>query len=206
MIHHLDSLDKLANDKANEGCRAELKKLADRFVACGNHDKMIETYRLADHLGHLNSSLVLTIVSINQGLLFFQKSPDDVKDLISKLTPTPKGRVGDLILTRMAAVRIKRIHDLVATNNNHNKQMYEWQVSQGKGNIGSPPVYEPLPELRTIQEIRNYVDESKHPLFRWDWRKLKDRLEKELLNKPELTDENISLGMDLVIAGQVMSA
>lgn len=218
-LFHDDVLDRLAQKKCDEGCRANLKDAADEVMRTGISNEIIQAMRIAEVRGFLHPDLTLTLVQINQALLFFKADEVSVKEKLTALTPRAKNPVPvpPKVLVKMCALRLKKLVEaFVAHNKNaeaQNKNRAE-ALAEASAYPNRPPpwaantamqVILPIPEeLRTIEAVKEILTGAEKYINKWTFREV----EKEfaiLLAKPELADEHMSAGWDLVLTGQVMS-
>lgn len=205
MFYHDEELDKVANKKADVGCRATMKSLADGYTNTGTARKILLAYEQAEKLGHLRTDIDITMVCLSQGILFFHKKLDEVRSSIHNMVPPVKGKVPTVVLTKMVAARIQEIVNLVKGRNSNMLESHRWTTANAR-NAGQPPppppVLLPIPDnFRTIQSIRDFL--STQPRNAWEMKQMENRMEREVLNKPELTDAIVASAMDLVICGLV---
>lgn len=217
MFQYSLSLDKIANEKADEGARAELKKSAYEYVSCGDHHKIVSTYELASRLGHLREDMTITLVSINQGVLIYHKPIEEVQSIIEAIEYKPKGKVSSKVLQKMTYRFLKSIHEIVVAGNAYEKQRYEWALQSQKNNLNFPttipaPVVIVMPEFRTVKQLNDWLIDFANPgtlnktTSRWQFSQLHKKMHKKLLRKPELADQDISGGTDLLISDIVMGS
>lgn len=206
MIYSIPDLDKLANEKADDGCRPLLKAAANKYITCGDHSKIIEAYRIADTEGHLRSDLVLTMVSIIGGILFFNKSPESVWEIVREMVPPVKGKLPSTTLQKMVALRIKELIKMVRYQNQSYINTYNWQAEDAKKGGKPLPAYPtliPEPDFKTLNELNHWLDNSPFP-YKYEIERFAKKFRKQVLNKPELTDQDVAGGMNLVTMGLVM--
>lgn len=205
MFYHSNDLDSMASKKADEGCRQVLKRSADVVKPCGDHAKIISAYEIANANGHLRPEMTLTIVGLNQVLLFFYKDLETTTELIKAARPEIKGEVPKAVLIKMAALRLSNLVKEVKQHNYSQLQSYKWMVesyNKDPKNHFAPvaPVAINIPDLRTVESIRDFI--KSNPKV-YQIRHMLPKFEKDLFSKSELTDNEISSAMDQVIIGLV---
>ena len=209
-LFHDVLLDQMAMKKCDEGCRPNLKDAADETMRTGISAEIIQAMQLAEARGFLHPDLTLTLVQINQALLFFKTDADSVKALVSVMVPKTKNSVPipPKVIVKMAALRLNK---LVKSLHEHNRNASDRNASNAAQAaagqawaMGQPPVPSlTVPdELRTVEATKRALQDLVN-LRSWQARDI----EKDfvmLFAKPELTDEHISAGWDLVLTGEVM--
>jgi hypothetical protein len=198
-------LDKLASHKSDIGCRKQLKEAADKYVPCGSHVNIVWTLQMAEEDGYLRPDIVLTVVCINQGILFFRKPLEEVRQIVQDITPQRKAKIPSKVLTRMTAIRLNKLKGYIREHNASAQAHYKWQLNMsnnGAASVPTPPVQFEMPDLRTIEQARNFL-QSYNGNMQYYVNKLKKEMERDIFSRPELTDSDVSFAMDLVIMGTV---
>ena len=200
MIEHIEELNRLAQSKCDHGCRRALIKLADKYNACGDAKRVIKGFLIAKDLGYWAPQNVITFVDIPNGLLVFEKPPEEVRAIIESAVPEPKQEVPRTTLVRMV---YKRLHDVKTTvdlANAHSLRTYQWHVSNG--HAPSPYVKEVFPEIRNKEELIRELTRLGKTFF--EVKRILKEFQKSLFIKKELTDDVISEAMDLMVASMVI--
>lgn len=197
-IYYDEKLTAIAWDKADKGCRKPIKDGCDHYEVIGDSDKFINHLLKADQMGYIRSDLVLTLVRVNQGLCFFNKPIWEVKEFIEGVKPVLKGVVAPKVLDKMVYARLSA---LKRSMDEHN----EYMASYGKHAAATAaPIT--FPEIRTIQGLKDFLNtyETYHYNAQWVAKKIVNAFYKEVLNKPELLDENIHRAYDLYTIHGIM--
>jgi len=191
MFFHLKTLDELAEEKCNKGLRKEVKNTASRVVKVTRHEVVINSYEEAHKFGYLDPNLTLTIVHISSLLLHYNESPEVVKQILEKLEHTGKTKLPEKILVKMLATRLCEIYEVIKKAN---KYLGNSQTSARK--------FE-KPVFRKVQEVKSYLDLIHAQQYMHPMRKIRLRMNREILNKPELTDMVVSQAYDLHMIEEV---
>ena len=203
MLYHDYELDTLADNKAEQGCRAKLKRAANNYLSVGNQKKTLSAYQTADSFGHLRNDMNLTIVCINQGMLFFNKTLAETFEVVQGIEPDVKGKVPSSVLVKMLANRLDKIVKSIKERNQYAMDSYKWQLESAKSRglqLPPMPVMIESPEFRTIDQLKSYFTQKIGYSVEHSMRK---EFNKNIFTKPELTDKDVSDAMNLVIMGQV---
>ena len=220
-LFHSVALDQLAQRKCEEGCRENIKEAADEVMRTGISDEIIAAMKIAEARGFLHPDLNLTLVQINQALLFFKINQESVKALISPMTAHKKNSVPvpPKVLIKMCAIRLKKLVEMFKAHNREAEMCNRNRLAgiadpsgpHGWAARNAVVAIHPVPEeLRTMEAVTTSLALAKANINQWygnqGWAvKEVENSFAVLIAKPELADEHISAGWDLVITGQVMS-
>lgn len=205
-VYHDNELDELAHKKCDLGARAEIKKHADEVRVVGDTDIIIRTWKEADEAHAISEGYELTFVRIPQALVYFYKPIHEVWPLIDGVQPKTKGKVGNRVLAKMIAKRIKDLLIDIKATNDSEQQAYSYRKNSphySGQTLVAPVPYEITGDIDTIAKMELEFD-------RWaksgGWNRDRPlrQLRKALLNKPELTDQDVKDGYGMVLAGLVM--
>jgi hypothetical protein len=213
-LFHDNVLDRLAQKKCDEGCRDNLKSAADEVMRTGISNEIIQAMEMAEARGFLHPDLTLTLVQVNQALLFFKADEVVVKEKLMALTAKTKNSVPvpPKVIVKMCALRLKKLVDAYKAHQmgveSHNQRRAEAIATQPHSYWASAPIETSFPvpdELRDVETLKAALDVMATHFKAWETRTRDLRKEFEiLLAKPELTDDHISAGWDLVLTGEVM--
>jgi len=187
MIEHDGSLDFIAREKCEKGCRQQLKNMADHVV--DSQWLALETIQDMWQFGYMKPGLCLTLVSINQAILYFEKPLYEVRKLVEGLVPVPKKDVVGKILEKMALVRINRI-------------MSEINLSNKNLATEKKPLL-PIPEITDKGRLHAAVRILRDgPL--WSTEKVVKDVDKFLTEKKNLTDAHVQAAWNEYVTRLVM--
>ncbi len=207
-VYHDEKLDELANRKCELGARSEIKQHADEVRIIGDADVVIKTWEEASLSGALRYDFELTLVRIPQALAYFKKPIREVWTLIDGAQPKVKGKVGNKVLAKMIARRINDLLKEIKASNAAELSGYNFRrTNPNFSNVTG--LTKPVPFV--LSEDIDSITKLESEFERWSksggWGR--DRplrhLRKALLNKPELTNQDVKDGYGMVLAGQVMS-
>jgi len=203
MIHRNSELETHINDKAEtiNGYRAYIKGLATRFMVCGSPDVVYSTFSKAQEFGYI-PQMEVTMVWIGNGYLFFDgMTPPQVREMMERVKAPIKKATSSAVLQKMLAGRIREIHNLVEQENGFIARRNEWN-NKNEAMMA-------YPEFRTIQSIRDYfLPYETSPVvspFHHSMKMFRKRIEREVLSKPEVTDDDVSRATDMLIVNAVMA-
>jgi len=117
------------------------------------------------------------------------------------------------VLTKMCAIRLKKLVEMFKVHNGEAETSNRYRLAgiaephgpHGWAARSDAVTAHPVPEeLRTVEAVMASLVLAKASVNRWTIKEVENSFA-VLLAKPELTDEHISAGWDLVITGQVMS-
>lgn len=205
-IFHDEMLDELATKKCDIGARADIKKHADEVRLTGDCDIIIRTWMEADRDGAIGEMFNLTFVKIPQALVYFYRPINEVRPLIESAQPKVKAKVGTKVLAKMVAVRIRNLLIEIKASNDNEVAHYNFILKNPNYSGQTPTLPVPHELLGDIDSIARLEEEFDRwaKTGRWGRDRWLRLLRKELLNKPELTDQDVKDGYGMVIAGQVM--
>jgi hypothetical protein len=206
-IYHDPQLDALAIAKCDQGARADIKASSDQVRVTGDSDVIIRTWKEADADGAIESDFYLTFVKIPQALAYFRKPIHEVRPLIENAQPKIKGKVTQKTLAKMVAIRINRLREEIDLKNQSEENHYQFQLKNPQA-YGGRTIVKPTPHtfLGDIDSIEKLAEEHQRwaKANTWGGERLWKKIQKELLNKPELTDQDVKDGFGMVLAGMVM--
>jgi len=208
-VYHDEKLDELAIKKCELGARAEIKNHADEVRVTGDMDVIIKTWEEASMSGALRYDFELTLVRIPQALAYFKKPIREVWTLIDGAQPKTKGKVVSRVLAKMIAKRIRDLLEEIKSANDNAMSSYNFRKGNPNFSSASNPIVPPVPfaidgDLDSIVKLESEFERwSKSGGWGRD-RPLR-QLRKALLNKPELTDQDVKDGYNMVLAGIIMS-
>lgn len=206
-VFHDPALDEIATKKCDLGARHEIKRHADHVRVTGDADVVIRTWQEADKEGSLRDGFNLTFVRIPQALVYFYKPIHEVVPLIESAQPKVKGKVVSKVIVKMIA---RRINDVMVDIHSHNEsQLNSYNFRKANPNYaGNTNVTPPVPFV--INGDIDTKEKLEAEFIRWsgvsNWNGVRSlrHLRKDLLSKPELTDQDVKEAWNLVLAGQVM--
>lgn len=206
-IYHDLALDEIAISKCDQGARADIKQHANEIRVTGDSDVIVRTWTEADKSGAIDKNFHLTFVRIPQALAYFYKPIDQVRPLIENAQPKIKGKVTQKTLAKMAALRINLLRKEIDLRNKSEENHYQFQLKNPQA-YGGRTIVKPTPHafLGDIDSIESLAEEHRRwaKVSNWGGERLWKKIQKELLNKPELTDQDVKDGWGMVLAGMVM--
>lgn len=196
MLYDDQDLNSLVWQKVTDGCHPEIKKKSHFFPLKNN---VLEVYKRAFQLGHLKEDLDITVVPSQHGTYIFEMKPELVKPLVLNTQKPVKQSVPKKVLQKMIALRFNKTIEALKEINQNELSSYNFR----RHSIGMTDVEVPVPhvfpELRTIQQARDW-----YSVGRISTTKVGSDFLDNVLSKPELTDQDISEAMDLVVVGDIM--
>lgn len=207
-VFHDPQLNELALKKCDLGARSAIKEVADIVRVAGDTDVIVATWLEAQRIGSLREDFILTIVQIPAGIAYFYKPIDEVRILIENAQPKTKGKVPNRTLTKMIAARINALKKEIQTDydsklNHHNFVKTNPAYANQLHKYPQPVLHTFLSDINTKARLEEEFERWAQ-IQQWSGSRMLRKLRKELLSKPELTDQDVKEAYDLVLAGQVM--
>ncbi len=194
-LHTDDSLDSFARYLVEFGQRNPMKKAADKYIQRIRAREFVKM--LQEVPEYIRQDLDFTVVPFGNGILIFNRDPKQVLDIFNGIRENiGKGKpLSRSKLVNKCVEILKKIDEYVDVANEVSKYPKI-----------PPAVSYTLkhPELRTITQVKEYVENPKVDNNRWRLRDILRKCNRELFSKPGLKDEHISEAMDLVVMARIM--
>lgn len=201
MFFHLDMLDSLAQSKCDQGLREEVKKTASRVLPVAKYETVIETYEELQLFGYLDPNLTLTVVHINAALLHYHEVPELVKQKLEEIGYVGKTKLPEKVLVKMLATRFSEVYSVIRKTNGYLNKNYLTDTANHR-NIPPPILYEE-PVFRTVQGVHECLQSISRKQYMYELVRIYKRMNRDILNKPELTDAVVSQAYDLHMIGGI---
>lgn len=202
MFFHLDMLDSLAQAKCDQGLRDEVKKTASRVILVARYETVIETYEELQIFGYLDPNLTLTVVHINAALLHYHEVPELVKKKLEEIGYVGKTKLPEKVLVKMLATRFSEIFSHIKITNGYLNKNYLIDNAKNNQPTGAPISYKE-PIFRTVQGVHEYLEPIGRKQYMYELGKIYKRMNRDILNKPGLTDAVVSQAYDLHMIGGI---
>jgi hypothetical protein len=172
-----------------------MKKAADKYIQRIRAREFVKM--LQEVPEYIRQDLDFTVVPFGNGILIFNRDPKQVLDIFNGIRENiGKGKpLSRSKLVNKCVEILKKIDEYVDVANEVSKYPKI-----------PPAVSYTLkhPELRTITQVKEYVENPKVDNNRWRLRDILRKCNRELFSKPGLKDEHISEAMDLVVMARIM--
>lgn len=208
MFYHDPHLNVEAAQKADSipGAAKELRGLADRVIPCGSPYTVVEKYLELEKLGYVKDTVSVTMVIIQGFILFFHSDIETTRQFIQNWEPKKKNKVPQNVLVKMIYKRFAELDSFAI----HSNESVTKNKATGQAWFQNMVCVE-IPEFRTISQFTQWAESFENKGLRLtymgnDFPYWYRRFKKEILTKPELCDQDISMATDLLISHKVMAS